>query len=228
MIQGGNLTWIIHSVPNFPPQKHKGYSFPSTGMKYGQSFLCITLSKEQLPDIAKQLFYTWPQIYDHDFDRTQVGSDMKLVLSGKHVTNPPWTSLKVLATKGGTAFNIFAKFTDFNADLYSGWLTTHFKRSFFTETWQNGVGKLNSSCVGSYKVENIVRINLVGTDYKETQDHSKWAVSTDGSIICIGGINRAQSQLRRAGGAACFEEPTMAAQIRGSILQVEKCSKLVI
>ena len=225
MIKNISLTWIIHSVPKFPPQKEKGYSYPSTGEKYGQSFLCLTLSKEQLPDIAHQLLFTWPQIYDHDFQIEQVESKLKMVLDGKHVTSPPWKSLKALNSEGGTTFNIFAKFSKFNDDLYSGWLATYFERSLYTETWQNSADKLSSNCTEMYSVENIVEMNLVGTKYKRTQDHSKWAISSDGDIICIGGINRAQSQFRRPGGTVCFNEKKLVKQIRESIIKVENCSK---
>ena len=76
-----------------------------------------------------------------------------------------------------------------------------------------------------YSVENIVEMNLVGTKYKEAQDHSKWAISSDGDIICIGGINRAQSQFKRPGGTVCFNEQMLVKQIRESIVKLENCSK---
>jgi deoxyribonuclease-2 len=51
--------WLVHSVPYFPPSPgnvtttgtdshSEGYSYPSTGLTYGQSFLCISLSASQL------------------------------------------------------------------------------------------------------------------------------------------------------------------------------------
>lgn len=42
--------WLIHSVPKFPtsPGKHQQYSYPETGLIYGQSFLCITLKTQNL------------------------------------------------------------------------------------------------------------------------------------------------------------------------------------
>ena len=36
--------WLIHSVPSFPPEPDDGYSYPSSGLRYAQSFLCLSLS----------------------------------------------------------------------------------------------------------------------------------------------------------------------------------------
>lgn len=227
MVAGDNLTWIIHSVPNFPPQKAKGYSYPGTGKRYGQSFLCLTFSTDQINTLAGQLLFTYPNIYEHNFDTSKVGPELRQVLEDKHVNNPPWTSVKELTSKNGIKITHLAKFTDYREDLYSGMLTNHYERSFYTETWQNAVGRLNSSCGGAYTVENIAEVNMVGRGYKETQDHSKWAISTEGDIMCVGGINRGEKQLKRAGGIACFNEAPLVGQIRGSIVRVESCSKRI-
>jgi deoxyribonuclease-2 len=47
--------WLVHSVPSYPPPPGnmttpdtEGYSYPSTGLTYGQSFLCISMSASQL------------------------------------------------------------------------------------------------------------------------------------------------------------------------------------
>lgn len=51
--------WLLHSVPHFPPSPDnvttaalnshsKGYSYPSTGLGYGQSFFCISLTASQM------------------------------------------------------------------------------------------------------------------------------------------------------------------------------------
>ena len=45
--------WIVHSVPHFPIMDGKGYYYPKTGHRYGQSFLCISLDKEELGQIGK-------------------------------------------------------------------------------------------------------------------------------------------------------------------------------
>ena len=44
--------WLVHSVPKFPPVSADGYSYPQTGQKYGQSFLCVTYGYAMLNDIG--------------------------------------------------------------------------------------------------------------------------------------------------------------------------------
>lgn len=46
-------TWLVHSVPKFPPKRQDGYSYPQTGTVYGQSFLCISFDFVTLNEVGK-------------------------------------------------------------------------------------------------------------------------------------------------------------------------------
>lgn len=46
--------WLVHSVPRFPPAPGDGppgtkgnYSYPTTGLRYGQTMLCVSLPLDQ-------------------------------------------------------------------------------------------------------------------------------------------------------------------------------------
>lgn len=55
---GDNLSgfWLVHSVPHYPPEASSNvYSYPKTGVIYGQSFLCITLLPKDLNTIGINL-----------------------------------------------------------------------------------------------------------------------------------------------------------------------------
>jgi len=41
--------WMLHSVPHFPPAPdgEADYYFPSTGLKYGQTMICVSLPFNQ-------------------------------------------------------------------------------------------------------------------------------------------------------------------------------------
>lgn len=46
--------WLIHSVPHYPPlPKLSEYSYPKTGLKNGQSYLCVSLHPDQLDLVGK-------------------------------------------------------------------------------------------------------------------------------------------------------------------------------
>lgn len=46
--------WLVHSVPKFPqlPYQNNSYSYPKTGIRYGQSFLCISMMPEELEKVG--------------------------------------------------------------------------------------------------------------------------------------------------------------------------------
>jgi len=94
------------------------------------------------------------------------------------------------------------------------------------ESWQNGVGKLPSYCSPQYQynVMNIAVIQMPdGTSYKETDDHSKWAISNPGNHVCIGDINRVDGQFKRGGGTVCTSNANMWIAFNSIVSQVESC-----
>ncbi|KAL8178390.1 UNVERIFIED_CONTAM: Deoxyribonuclease-2-beta [Gekko kuhli] len=43
--------WVIHSIPEFPPFPQKGYQYPPTGQKNGQTAICLTFQYDQFAKI---------------------------------------------------------------------------------------------------------------------------------------------------------------------------------
>ena len=214
--------WLVHSLPKFPDKT--SYSYPSNGRMFGQLFLCISMNYSQLNEIGKQLFYTYPHIYDWYFPEnwTSDNPDMDKVLKKKHIENPPWKHLVNLKSRAGEEFLSFAKFTDFDADIYDAWLAPYFQSSMSTETWERE-GKLSSNCTAKYKVFNILDINIKGIDIKETKDHSKWGILKNDTWVCIGGINRMKSQKKRAGGMVCMNIKNVWEAFNKTISRIEGC-----
>ncbi len=60
--------WLVHSVPKYPPAPDgdsKGYSYPPTGQKNGQSFLCVSLETASAADhVGGQLAFNDPYWYE--------------------------------------------------------------------------------------------------------------------------------------------------------------------
>ena len=46
--------WLIHSVPHYPPFPNETYSYPHTGLLYGQTALCLSLGSDQLASLATE------------------------------------------------------------------------------------------------------------------------------------------------------------------------------
>ncbi|MEE6494668.1 hypothetical protein FKM82_001832 [Ascaphus truei] len=49
--------WLIHSVPHFPPFPEKGFGYPSTGRRYGQTAMCVTYRYDQFKEI--DIYAAW-------------------------------------------------------------------------------------------------------------------------------------------------------------------------
>ncbi|XP_061184095.1 deoxyribonuclease-2-alpha-like isoform X2 [Saccostrea echinata] len=222
--------WLIMSIPHFPPPRSFGFSYPDSGEVYGQSIFCVSLQYSAIESVAKIMTFTYPKFYDHYLPPSFSSENpiMTGVLSGsqKHVTSPPFQLETTLHTTDGVVLHNFAKSNDFEKDLYDAWINERINHDLFVETWQNGRGPLESNCTERYKVYNIQKIRFPNGDFKETKDHSKWAVSRTGSWICIGDINRQLTQFHRGGSTTCMSDPHTWKQYTNIIRDIETCGPI--
>ena len=77
-----------------------------------------------LEQIGEQLLYNYPQVYDSyipdHFNQLNVIANLARVIKGDHVQAMPWFNTNYIQTVAGEIMLSFAKYTDFNDDLYSG------------------------------------------------------------------------------------------------------------
>lgn len=215
MSDGKMGLWLVHSTPKFPIEpvtinkintsagiigreiKNK-YFFPKTALKYGQSFLCITLPPTQINNLGSSLQYVRPKIYSHNvppFLETKFSNIVDLVQKKLVIKYPYYKKLN-LTTVGGRNFVSYVKSREFGKDLYSDWLSQDLQSDLQVETWSNGPNELPSDCNNKYHVMDVKEIEMRTIDdyvikLKNSQDHSKWAISNSNStMICVGDINR--------------------------------------
>ena len=232
--------WLVHSVPHFPPniENNGRYGYPHTGQRYGQSFLCISLKTETSANIiGGQLLYNHPYMYSINIPKWATADnfpDLIKAFKGKHIKKSPYFKTAKLKSLKGVSFTSFAKYTLFHKDLYADFVAPFLQSNLLTETWPNGAGKMPSSCDNKFKVENIDELdfdlpgNKDDEDFTTRHDHAKWAVtkgkaSNGGKFVCIGDINRMNSQKKRAGGTVCFDNHFAWKAFTGIIKSVEKC-----
>ncbi|XP_071948097.1 plancitoxin-1-like [Antedon mediterranea] len=224
--------WLIHSTPKFPEYAKSSYVWPYNALKYGQSFLCISVNFGQLEPIGGQLLFNHPHVYDYNIPDKFGGqlTNLSKVVRKVYIEEPTKQSV-ILTSQNGVKFTSFSKAKSFEADIYEDWLNQELKTSLLTETWQNGATylRMNSSCDPPYQVHNINTTIFPGNFVQyETLDHSKWAISDNitkdaDKHVCIGGINRMTSQEKRAGGTVCFNIPAVWQQFHSLVTVVEKC-----
>lgn len=209
--------WIVHSTPHFPSGSGKsGFYFPDSEIKYGQTFLCMSISKSSVDDVAGQLLYTHPYVYKSTFSSSTSGNIGK-VLDKDFITEAGSN----IATIG--KFTSLAKNAAWDDDLYEKLVATHYKSDLYVESWLRG-SKEGSYCKPKYpyEVTDVETMVAQGTSgnvtWTEGADHAKWAVMLDTSDnLCVGDINRMTTQRKRGGGAVCFKDAGLSNALYNSI-----------
>ncbi|XP_069795437.1 deoxyribonuclease-2-beta [Narcine bancroftii] len=219
--------WLMHSVPHFPANATEGYMYPSSGQRYGQTFLCITIQYNQVSEIGTQLLYSNPHVYSWALPRLFLPelSHLQVVAKGGSVSRSPWKRWATLTSLGGVHFQSFAKFKYFGDDIYAAWAAQALQTDLLSETWRNGKGDLPSNCSLPKHIYNVKGVNLPGHTFLTRNDHSKWCVSLhpDDGWVCVGDLNRTFGQMWRSGGLLCTQNPLLYRALRKAVSEYRQC-----
>jgi len=244
--------WMIHSVPSFPNAVIDGYEPCCTnGLKYGQSFLCLTLPPAAFNRMGCLGRINWPHRIDSFVPEMlrERYPDFSNFADGGEDRDAQIASTWI-ETVGGRSFEVFAKSGRWGGDLYDDLIAPGLGVNLQVSTWQNGVrgamGLFYPTDHRSYTVVNVVTQERNDTAWKESQDHSKWAITYFprrgdigaangasagrrlrdgmGKWVCVGDINRMASQMHRGGGTACIDSPGLWSEFEKGITTVEECS----
>jgi len=213
--------WLVHSVPKFPDLGPPQFTWTASTI-YGQSFLCVSLNSAGVEQAASELQYQDPNIYTSAMpdDLTDTYPQMTALYGG---TRQKGSSVLKIKSSGGTQFTDFAKDNTWGQDLYDDLVEPYFKLAFQWQTWRRAPF-LPSLCTTPFDTLNVASIDLDGNQFSYTQDHSKWGVSLTGTKICVGGINRMQSQRNRGGGTLCLSDSDFWKALSGVVASAEQCS----
>lgn len=246
MVNSEQGFWLIHSVPNFPPVPKAGeqtrplkkenittagtYSYPETGTNYGQSFLCVSLGGDQFNLVGEQLMHNEIAVYAKNIpdNLAQLYPLFTNATNQRRFKSPPYTHKAHITSLGSVEFTSFAKSGKWGKDLYADFVAPQLQSDLYVQSWLNGRGKLPSTCSGR-KVYNVKTLHseAANIDFTSSRDHSKWAISASrkspNSWVCVGDINRADTQYSRGGGAVCFKDSRLWNDYRNVINDIEPC-----
>lgn len=220
--------WLIHSVPNFPPTK--GYSYPSTAEKYGQSFFCSSMEVQHLTELADHWKYIQATPYlikvpERFGTRFPTLKNVELK-QGLPRSATQFSISKPIKTVQGVTLMAYAKHKKFNGDIWNDLISKQNKVTLAVESWLNGSGDdLHTTCTDSSQTHDVTEMRVSGLNFASSKDHSKWAVSSSQTnpIVCFGDMNRQKSQLKRGGGAVCIQNRNLWQIYHSSVIQVEPC-----
>nr|XP_046915224.1 plancitoxin-1-like [Dermatophagoides farinae] len=228
--------WLIHTVPKFMAAENK-YSYPATGGRYGQVAMCISLSASELAQVVdKNFLIARPYVYHMHIDSASEATDLgrALVQLEQHKWNKSQNYSQLnLKSMAGESFQSFYKNPSYHVDLYAKIVANTLRTCLRVETWRHNPGNpLESECTNkNVEVENVKRIQVkfvdsdLEGDFSYYDDHSKWAITRDQThdLVCIGDINRAESQFHRGGGTTCLTDATAWNSFNSFIKDIERC-----
>ncbi|XP_058865064.1 deoxyribonuclease-2-alpha-like [Acipenser ruthenus] len=224
--------WLVHSTPHFPPPLPGEFSYPSSGVHNGQSFLCVTYSYAQFSNISEQVFLNQPDWFNISVPEPFATDCPGLQkLAQEESVKAPWKSQSSLTSLGGTAFISFAKAAQFNDALYHSWVAPALGSDLLVQFWPNSAGVLPSNCSPPQHVLNVQEIGFppgagAPPPFSSHVDHSKWCVSEGeaaGAWTCVGDVNRDQGEERRGGGTVCIDNRLVWKSYRQLVQKYSKC-----
>ncbi|CAJ0958960.1 unnamed protein product [Ranitomeya imitator] len=221
--------WLVHSVPHFPPFPEDGFGYPHTGRRYGQVALCVTYKYEQFKQIAAQLLYYNPNVYNCSVPDAYHRDLWGLYRVCQDLPFP-WietTRLAVLESAQGEFFLNFAKSKYFHDDIVTAWMAQKLQTDLLAETWQPTGIEVPSNCTLPRHVYTIKRIKVANHSFYSRQDHSKWCVSRPraDTWTCLGDLNRYAEQIWRSGGFVCTQNKLLYSAFSSIVAYYSDCRK---
>lgn len=220
---------ISHSLPRFPRRNEKNeieFSFPSNAGIYGQTFICITVDKENAIKIVDTLNIINPSLVEN------VGSDMTQnpgnesvlkLIKNRYDSKSPLSKITEVTSKGGSNFEVFSKNKKEHQLPYDKAIPQHFNDGMYVETWTRPE-MIPSICNETHQVLNVNNLNFNGFIYENTNEHSKWGVGIKNDFCCFGDLNRTESQKKRGGNVICLHNAKLADIMRKAITSSDTCS----
>jgi len=224
--------WLTHSIPLFPtgPKENADYQgLGSNARTYAQNLLCLSVGASVLNEMSKQFLLNRPQLYESHLTvkAEEKYENIKNLVDGKYSTLKVCESVTFM-TQSGMPFKLYAKTAEWNNDLYAACVTPTEQDTLWVESWIRGSADGPSCPFIDYDTLDIkiLDFDVYGRIYSwsETQDHSKWAITKNKAIICMGDINRMTTQYSRGGGTACFTDEKLHSILKGATSKTNSCA----
>ena len=208
---------------------------------YGQTFVCMSLdfpaNGGDVETVAQHMLYIKPNTYFQNIAasaQTQSPS-LGLVVNKKWVFAPGTWHKRFTPSTSRMYFDTFGKNTNWNDDLWGDLVAPFYSSGLIVESWIRGQA-LGPYCpkkdkTHPYEVVDAQTLSVGSTQFSETNDHAKWAITTGSAapnIVCIGDINRMTSQRKRGGGAVCLLSSNLAAALKATVATSDSCDKMNI
>jgi hypothetical protein len=218
--------FFSHSIPKYPIRDINNNVlkiFPDNSDKYGQSMLCISLSKDESEEIIKILRYiniNVVKIVSSDRVNTFPNLSLFNIIMNEKLINDEIDNLIKINSLDFEKFYFIVKNHKKEVIPYDTTLRFIFKDDFFVRTWS----KPKLSVAENYKnlfIKNIYKVKIGKYYIPINKDHSKWAIAKNKNIICFSDLNHVISQKSRGGMIICFENKNLHKFLNDCIIETE-------
>lgn len=209
-----HVSWLCHSVPYFP-RSFTGTTISDIDVSeqlYGQSFHYYEcpITPTLLRAIFHQLFTMEAcPVFEHYTGTTMTWEMEKCNFQSMAFSKLVLTDTLVHMAKSPKA----------EVDIYSQYVAICYPALWKVETWIRG-HTITTPCPLIQDCDTLAYKNIA---YKESQDHSKWAVS-DKDWYWVGDLNRMTSQFHRGGGGFVGTDAGLARAFRSLIKTIKNGS----
>ena len=182
------LGWLIHSCPNWPECPNPICPLPPSALRFAQSFIFLELPVLLLNSVLCQLRIMNVNIYNKHTDLWVQSINCHRIQEKQLFIDEDILH--------------FAKSASWKKDLFDDFLFPKFGGGY-VETW------MRPTQPDSNNMDNLSVIKWEdGTEYTETEDHSKYAFSTNcnNPWVYIGDVNHIKSQSHRGGGGVIIKD----------------------
>jgi len=204
------ISWLCHSVPEFPAvfngENGDISEIEYSELMYGQSFQYVEIPYhvDKLSDIMNQLSIM----------------DVSIVEEKNHVTFPKRKNNSINTIVLSDTITHIAKSPKHQIDIYSQSIVIQYPHLWKVETWIRGHVIESDIPISLRRVRDVKKIKYKDVCYRESQDHSKWAVS-DSTFYCVGDLNRMTSQYNKGGGGFIIDNKEISHAFREIICEDE-------
>ena len=218
--------FLSHSIPKYPVRNINNNVLkilPDNSDKYGQSMLCISLSKDESEEIIKLLRYiniNVVKIVSSDRVNTFPNLSLFNIIMNEKLKNIEIDNMRKINSVNFEKFYFIVKNHKKEVIPYDTTLRFKFKDDFFVRTWS----KPKLSVAENYNnlfIKNIYNIKIGKYYIPINKDHSKWAIAKNKNIICFSDLNHVISQKNRGGMIICFENKKLHTYLYDCIIEIE-------
>lgn len=215
--------WLIQSLPKFPDMTSLSDMWSKSAPNFGQHYLCITMTSEDINTVAGQYLIAQPQVF-----ASGNGANLANVAA---LISSKWSSeSSKIQNFNAAGLNLthFIKSPKWGKDLYEDLVQPELRVSagFAWETWRRSPF-MDAYCPPTYTYPsvNVEDCTVGGLAFSYANDHSKYGVSLDSSEpwVCVGDINRMASQFARGGGTLCFKDENFYTAMKGCVSKADSC-----